>query len=221
MNAAKQPNAESAPRGRCRSAECLITTLHHKGIPRGVILDAFRYIPRDCFVPDEQRPFAWEDRPLPIGDGQTVSQPYTVAYMFRLAGVGPGDRVLDVGTGSGYAAALLSYIVGTSKLVTTVEVRPELAAYAKRSLAAVGMSGITVTVGDAKRAKQVKPPFDTILVGAQAPEIPEVFIEYLAQDGRLVMPIESDGYAVMTCVHKTATGTEITRHDAFQFVPLV
>jgi protein-L-isoaspartate(D-aspartate) O-methyltransferase len=221
MNAARPSDVESAPRGRCRSAECLIATLHNKGIPRGVILDAFRYIPRDCFVPDEERPSAWEDRPLPIGDGQTISQPYTIAYMFRLAEVGPGDRVLDVGTGSGYAAALLAYIVGTPRLVTTVEVRPELAAYAKRSLAAVGMTGMTMSVGNARNDKHVKPPFDTILVGAQASEIPEVFIEYLAQDGRLVMPIESDGYAVMTCVHKTASGTEITRHDAFQFVPLV
>ncbi|MFP4151340.1 MAG: protein-L-isoaspartate(D-aspartate) O-methyltransferase [Alkalispirochaeta sp.] len=206
---------------RCRTGECLVDGLHKKGIPRGVILDAFRYVPRDCFVPDEERPHAWEDRPLSIGDGQTISQPFTIAYMFHLAEVGPGDLVLDVGSGSGYSAALLAYIVGAAERVTTVEVRESLVTIARENLARVGMNELLVHHGDGKNGYPQRAPFDAIIVNAEASEVPPQLVDQLAVDGRLVMPVSEKGYSVMTCVHRTQTGIETTRHEAFQFVPLV
>lgn len=208
-------------RSFCRTPACLVDRLHRQGIPRGVILDAFRYIPRDCFVPREERAHAWEDRPLPIGFAQTISQPYTVAYMLHLAHVGPGDRVLEVGTGSGYAAAILAYIVGTPRYVTTIETRKELFDMARVNLRKVGMDTITVVHGDGREGHRQHAPYDTIIVSAQAPEIPQSLIDQLGLDGRLVMPIESGTHSTMTCVHRMQDGTEITRHDPFQFVRLV
>jgi len=206
---------------RCRTAECLVDRLHRKGIPRGVILDSFRYIPRDCFVPADERAHAWEDQPLPIGEGQTISQPYTIASMFHLAEVGPGDLVLDVGSGSGYSAALLAYIVGAAKRVATIEIRDALVTIARDNLARVGMQDLVVHHGDGKQGVPQRAPFDAIIVNAEGPEIPPTLIDQLAPDGRLVMPVSEEEYSVMTCVHRTAQGIEVTRHEAFRFVPLV
>ncbi len=205
----------------CHNAACLVGTLHRKGIPRGAILDAFRYIPRDCFVPESEKDNSWEDRPLPIGRGQTISQPYTVAYMLELAAITAGDRVLEIGTGSGYAAALLVYIVGSQDLVTTVEVIPDLYAYAEERLAAAGMTKIHRLLGNARELTYKDAPFDAIIVSAQSGDIPRSFTDILSPGGRLVIPVESGGYSIMTRVLRTQTGLETTRHDAFQFVPLV
>jgi protein-L-isoaspartate(D-aspartate) O-methyltransferase len=205
----------------CHNAACLVGTLHRKGIPRGAILDAFRYIPRDCFVPDVEKPHAWEDRPLPIGEGQTISQPYTVAYMLSLASVSPGDRVLEVGTGSGYVAALLVYIVGSQDLVTTVEINRELYEYGGKRLEAIGMKSIHRIHGNARELSYPDAPFDAVIISAQAREIPESLVEVIGPGGRLVMPVEMGPYAIMTRLLRTPAGIETTRHDAFQFVPLV
>jgi protein-L-isoaspartate(D-aspartate) O-methyltransferase len=206
---------------RCRTAECLVDRLHRQGIPRGVILDSFRYIPRDCFVPAEERAHAWEDRPLPIGEDQTISQPYTIASMFHLAEVGPGDLVLDVGSGSGYSAALLAYIVGAARRVTTIEIREALVAVARDNLARVGMQDLVVLRGDGKAGDPHRGPFDAIIVNAEASEIPPALIDQLAFEGRLVMPVSEHDHSVMTCVHRTAQGIQVTRHEAYRFVPLV
>ncbi len=213
------PSLHSQRRG-CQDATCLVDTLHRKGIPRGAILDAFRYIPRDCFVPDEEKVHAWEDRPLPIGEGQTISQPYTVAYMLNLAAVSPGDRVLEIGTGSGYVAALLVYIAGSQDLVTTVEINRELYEYGGKRLAAIGMKTIHRLSGNARVLSFSDAPFDGIIVSAQAPEIPESLVAAIGPGGRLVMPVEMGPYAVMTRLLRTPGGVETTRYEAFQFVPL-
>lgn len=208
-------------RYRCTSVECLVAHLHRHGIPRGVVLDAFRYIPRTAFVPEGEKKHAWEDRPLPIGEGQTISQPYTVAYMLLHVEVGAGERVLEVGTGSGYAAALLGYIVGDPHLVTTTEVRKELVSSARDNLSHVGMGRISVLHRDGKEGYPRRAPFDRIIVSAQAEEIPIPLIDQLAMNGMLIMPTGTDDTAVMTTVRKTPRGTEVSRLDLFQFVPLV
>lgn len=206
---------------RCSDSACLIQTLRKKGIPSGLILDAFLNIPRDRFVPDDEKPYAWEDRPLPIGAGQTISQPYTVAYMLQLAGVNPGDKVLEIGTGSGYAAALLVYIVGSQDLVTTVELNPELYMYGGKRLAEIGMSKVHRILGNCRDINLPGAPFDVIIVSAQAPLVPQALINALGMGGRLVMPVETGTYSVMTRLLRTQDGIETTRHEAFQFVPLL
>lgn len=217
----KTPTERQTRDRRCRDASCLVRTLREKGISRGVILDAFRFIPRDRFVPDEEKPYAWEDRPLPIGEGQTISQPYTVAYMLDLAAVRPGDQVLEIGTGSGYAAALLAYIAGSQDLVTTVEVNPDLYAYGGKRLEEVGMTKVRRILGNCREITLPDAPFDVIIVSAQASEVPQPLVDALGRGGRLVMPVETGSYSVMTRLLRTPDGIKTTRHDTFQFVPLV
>jgi protein-L-isoaspartate(D-aspartate) O-methyltransferase len=198
----------------------LVSELNEQGIPRGPILDAIRYVPRNAFVPRDKKQHAWENRALSIGADQTISQPYTVARMLQLCGVGSGDRVLEVGGGSGYAAALLAYVVGDMGSVTTIEVIPSLAAQAAATLRAIGLTKVLVIQGDGRGGYPPRAPFDRILVSAQAAEIPPDLLEQLREGGTLVMPVEEGADAYMTRVVREQGEYTRTRHGLFAFVPL-
>ena len=151
------------------------------------VLAAIDSVPRHLFVPEEERPWAYENRPLPIGQGQTISQPYIVAIMTELAALGPQDRVLEVGTGCGYQAAVLAEVAGE---VYSIESLPGLATEAAERLAAMGYAKVQVRQGDGARGWPEAAPFDAILVTAAAEQaVPPALVEQLAPGGRLIIPV--------------------------------
>ncbi|MBW2493571.1 MAG: protein-L-isoaspartate(D-aspartate) O-methyltransferase [Deltaproteobacteria bacterium] len=180
------------------------------------VLDAMRAVPRHRFVPPASRDRAYLDRPLPIGYGQTISQPYIVAAMTELLHPESTDRVLEIGTGSGYQAAVVSRLVAK---VYTIEIVPELAESAAKTLAELGYANIEVTAGDGYRGIPKQAPFDGILVTAAPEEIPAPLIEQLAVGGRMVIPV-GDFYQQLTVVEKTEKG--ISKRTVFpvRFVPM-
>ncbi len=206
---------------RSRDADALVAILRSDGIRSAPVLKALRDVPRDHFVPAERRSEAWDNRPLPIGEGQTISQPFTVAYMMQLAGVSPGQRVLEVGTGSGYMAALLAHAVASPRAVVTIETNAVLYRYAVERLGAVGLEGVTVIHGDGRGGWADRAPYDVIIVSAQGPDVPEALKEQLAPEGRLVMPVDFGTHAVMTRLQRVSDGFREERRGFFQFVPLV
>jgi protein-L-isoaspartate(D-aspartate) O-methyltransferase len=150
------------------------------------VTDALVQVPRERFVPEQERQLAYLNRPLPIGGGQTISQPYIVAIMSQLLEVGPGDRVFELGTGSGYQAAILA-AMGVE--VYSVEIVPELAARAAATLAALGAEKVQVRAGDGWLGWPEAAPFDGIIVTAAAPHLPRHLIEQLKPGGRLLIPM--------------------------------
>src|SRR3954469_10317337 len=157
-----------------------------RGITDPLVLEAMRRVPRERFVSEGLEEFAYEDSPLPIEVGQTISQPYIVALMIEAAEVAPGERVLEIGTGSGYAAAVLSLIADQ---VYTIERHPELAELAKKRFRELGYDNIEVRVGDGTQGWPEAAPFDAILATAGGPRVPEPWREQLTIGGRLVMPV--------------------------------
>jgi len=190
-----------------------------RGITDPAVLDAMATVPRECFVEPGSRDEAYDDRPLPIADGQTISQPYIVALMAQELRLAPDDRVLDVGTGSGYSAAVMAEIADE---VWTIERHPGLAAEAQEHLRATGHDRVHVVVGDGTRGHQPAAPYDAICVAASAPSIPPAFIHQLADGGRLVMPV-GDHRGVQQLVRVTRRGDAVTREHLLdvRFVPLV
>ncbi len=184
------------------------------------VLAAMGRVPRHLFVPAALRFRAYADHPLPIGNGQTISQPYIVALMTQLAEVEPGDVVLEIGTGSGYQAAVLSEIV---REVATIEIVPDLAETAKARLAELGYRNVTVRTGDGYLGWKEKAPFDAILVTAAAPEVPPPLVEQLAPGASLVIPVgpQSQVQSLLR-IQKAEDGSTTTR-DVLPvvFVPLV
>jgi protein-L-isoaspartate(D-aspartate) O-methyltransferase len=160
--------------------------LARRGIGDGRVLAAMREVPRELFVPERLRRSACGDGPLPIGDGQTISQPWVVAEMLQAAAIGPGDRVLDVGTGSGYAAAVASRLAAE---VYTVERHASLAHRTRAAFERLGYVNIATRIGDGTLGWSDGAPFDTILVAAGGPEVPQAYCRQLAIRGRLVMPV--------------------------------
>lgn len=164
--------------------------LRGRGIRDPGVLRAMAQVPRHLFVPERLRASAYEDRPLPIGEGQTISQPYMVALMTELLGLGGGESVLEVGTGSGYQAAVLSHL---AKEVYSIEILPRLAAKAQETLNRLGYDRVRVRVGDGFFGWEERAPFDAILVTAAAERIPEPLWRQLREGGRLVMPLGGKG----------------------------
>ena len=193
--------------------------IRRRGIGDPAVLAAFRQVPREAFVPDAMREFAYEDGPLPIGEGQTISQPYIVALMIDAAEVAPGDRVLEVGAGSGYAAAVLSRIASE---VFAIERHAPLAERAQRRLLELGYDNVAIIAGDGSGGLPDKAPFDAILVAAGGDKVPEPLKRQLAVGGRLVIPVGGEGVQSLLCVTRVDEN-EWTEHDlgAVRFVPLI
>jgi protein-L-isoaspartate(D-aspartate) O-methyltransferase len=182
------------------------------------VLEAVRRVPRDLFVPDDLQDDAWENIPLPIGCGQTISQPLVVARMCELLELRGGERVLDVGTGSGYHAALLAQLAAE---VYSVELHAELSERAGRALAAAGVRNVTLVVGDGTRGLPERAPYDGINVAAAADGgIPAALEDQLAEGGRLVAPVE-DGDQRLVLLHRVRGRLTMEALDRVRFVPLV
>ena len=162
--------------------------IRRRGIADPAILAAFGEVPRERFVAEDMSEFAYDDGPLPIGEGQTISQPYIVACMIDAAEVTTGERVLEVGAGSGYAAAVLSRIAGE---VFAIERHAILARQARERIEALGYANCTVIAGDGMEGLPEEAPFDAILVAARGIEVPEALERQLAIGGRLVIPVGS------------------------------
>ncbi|MBB3666707.1 protein-L-isoaspartate O-methyltransferase family protein [Garicola koreensis] len=178
---------------------------------------AFAAVAREDFLPDEVRGLAAEDQPVPLGHGQTNSQPRTVANMLRLLGAQPGHRVLDVGAGSGWSTALLGHIVGETGAVLGTELVPELTQDAAGALGKYPMSWVRVRQADPEvLGAPDEAPFDRILVSAEAAELPDQLVAQLAEGGTMVIPVRSQ----MLHVEKRGEDIVTTRHGPYSFVPL-
>jgi protein-L-isoaspartate(D-aspartate) O-methyltransferase len=192
--------------------------LRARGIRDERVLAAMSRVPREEFVDPDDRRRAYLDMPLAIGFGQTISQPYMVALIAEAAEVHEGDEALDVGTGSGYAAAVLAELGAT---VHTIERIPELAAKARERLAATGYDAVEVHVGDGSLGLLEEAPFDAITVAAAAPELPRTLYEQLVIGGRLVVPIGGpDGQRLEVAI-RSPEGPAVIRSVPCRFVPLV
>ncbi|HET6520917.1 MAG TPA: protein-L-isoaspartate(D-aspartate) O-methyltransferase [Geminicoccaceae bacterium] len=191
-----------------------------RGITDAAVLEAMRAVPREAFVPEELAEFAYEDGPLSIGEGQTISQPYGVALMIEAADPGPNDRVLDVGTGSGYAAAVLSRIVAE---VDTIERHASLAEAARARFERLGHGNVHVRVGDGSLGWPERAPYEAILVAAGGPEVPEALLRQLRVGGRLVMPVGERARTQKLLRVRRTDEEHFERDDlgAVAFVPLI
>ena len=203
---------------RARRERMVDSQIVARGVRDPRVLDALRAVPRHLFVPESSRADAYEDRPLPIGEGQTISQPYMVAVMSAALEARPTDHVLEVGTGSGYQAAILAHL---ARDVITIERHAVLAAAAECILRSLGILTVRVIVGDGTEGFPACAPYDRILVTAGAPAIPSTLEAQLAEDGRLVIPVGSAGHQVLTLIDRR--GGQFIQHDGegCVFVPLI
>lgn len=201
---------------RERRRRMVAQQIEPRGITDRAVLDAIRSVPRHEFVPEPLRALAYDDTPLSIGEGQTISQPYIVALMTALIRPREGMRVLEVGTGSGYQAAVLAECVGE---VDTIEVIPALGRHAEALLARLGYRNVRVRIGDGYDGWPERAPFDAILLTAAPPQIPAPLIEQLGVGGRLVAPI---GREVQKLVVLTRNEDGVTREvvEGVRFVPM-
>jgi len=191
--------------------------LRDRGIVDARVLQAMDTVPRHLFVPSERRHDAYEDGALALEKGQTISQPYMVARACELAELAPTDRVLDVGTGSGYQAAALAQLC---EHVISIERIPELAARARRTLAELGLE-VEVVLGDGTHGYAPGAPYDAIVVAAGTPSVPGALLEQLAPGGRLVIPVGPHEMQELTVLRKLADGAiERVAHDPCRYVPL-
>lgn len=182
------------------------------------VLAAMRAVPREAFVPEHLRAHAYDDGPLPIGYDQTISQPYIVALMTQEARITRRARVLDVGTGSGYQAAILARL---ARHVWSVERVAALSTATADRLRALGIDNVTLVVGDGARGYDAAGPYDAIVVAAASPGIPRPLVEQLAVGGRLVIPVGDRALQDLTVLERTPAGYRTTRAGACRFVPLV
>lgn len=196
----------------------MVERLRQAGVKDERVLAAMATLPREAFVPLGVAHHAYEDYALEIGEGQTISQPSVVARMTELAQVGPQDRVLEIGTGSGYQAAVLALL---ARFVFTVERLPKLAEAARIRLAQLGLRNVTVQVMDGSLGWRAQAPFDAIVVSAAAPAVPQALKEQLTEGGRLVVPVGSRQRQELALVVRCHDRFEETRHGAAGFVPLV
>ncbi|MCX8063878.1 MAG: protein-L-isoaspartate(D-aspartate) O-methyltransferase [Candidatus Hydrogenedentes bacterium] len=189
-----------------------------RGIKSPAVLKAMEKIPRHLFVPDEYQTYAYEDHPLSIGYGQTISQPYMVAIMTELLDLKPTDKVLEIGTGSGYQTSILAEI---AEKVITIERISELADSAKKRLEALGYKNVIVISGDGTLGYEKEAPYDAILVTAGSPDVPNNLKNQLKDGGRLVIPVGSPSLQVLLKITKKGQEFLTEKHTSCIFVPLV
>jgi len=192
--------------------------IRRRGVSDERVLQAMGLVPRHAFVPDAQASAAYADCALPIGFGATISQPYVVALMTEALHTGPGLRVLEVGTGSGYQAAVLA---ACESHVFSIERVPELHARASRALRESGFQEVELRLGDGSRGWPEKAPFDRIMVTAAAPEVPAALFEQLADGGILVAPVGDEWLQIVRCYRKRGSDIEVEDLEGVRFVPLI
>jgi len=200
-----------------RARENLLDYLGHEIADKRVI-EAMRRVPREAFVPPEQYDTAYDDRPLSIGFGQTISQPFIVALMVQALELDGHEQVLELGTGSGYEAAILAEL---ARKVVTVECVPELAEAARQVLDRLGYSNIEVHIAGKTLGWPATAPHDAIIVSAGAPSVPQILLDQLAWDGRLVIPVGSRWQQDLLKVTKMRKGNRIENLGGCYFVPLI
>jgi protein-L-isoaspartate(D-aspartate) O-methyltransferase len=192
--------------------------LHLRDVEDERVLAAMERVPRELFVPEKLRNRAYDDVALPIGNGQTISQPYMVAKICEALALYGDERVLDVGSGSGYQAAVLAELAAE---VDTIERIPELAELARANLVAAGYERVRVHIGDGTRGLLEQAPFDAIAVGAAAPRLPQMLYDQLEPRGRLVVPVGRFGMQRLEVIVRSPEGPAVLRSVPCRFVPLV
>ncbi len=192
-------------------------TLQNRDIKDPDVLRVMEEVPRYRFVPDSLQEVAYEDRPLPIGCGQTISQPYMVAFMAQAARLHTESKVLEIGTGSGYSAAVLSRLAGQ---VYSIEILPDLAESAKKILQLLHYENITVRSGDGSLGWPEEQPFDAIVVTAAPPHIPKALLAQLKLGGRMVVPVGEGDLQSLKIIERTAQGFESHTVFSVRFVPM-
>jgi protein-L-isoaspartate(D-aspartate) O-methyltransferase len=207
------------PDDRARARERMVgRQLRARGIEDEEVLRAMGRVPRELFVPEAERRRAYGDAALPIGHGQTISQPYMVAVIVEALTVRPGSRVLDVGAGSGYQAAVLAELGAE---VVAIERIPELAEQARANLVAAGFEGVEVVVGDGTLGWPERAPYDGIAVAAAAPAFPQTLYEQLRPGGRLVVPVGGPRAQRLEVIVRSPEGPAVLHSVPCRFVPLV
>ena len=195
----------------------LVEDLKSQGVKSTPVLDALLKVPRHKFVPASHRHRAYENRALPIAHDQTISQPYIVGYMTEAADIAPADRVLEIGTGSGYQAAVLAEL---AKEVYSIEIVPPLAEGARKLLGELGYKNVQVQTGNGYLGWPDRAPFDAIIVTAAPDEVPQALVDQLAMGGTMVVPVGS-GYQQMTIITRSESGVVERRTIPVAFVPMV
>lgn len=196
--------------------EALLEQLARRGVASQGVLEALGAVPRDKFVPAQHRDAAWADRPLPIGNGQTISAPHMVASMAEKLNLEHGDEVLEIGTGCGYHAAVTAELVGGEHLVT-VEVDQKLAEEARDRLAELGYGDVTVVIRDGREGYPERAPYDAAYLTCATPDFPEAVVDQVRTGGRLLGPL-GDGRQTLVLAEKTSQGLERTHHGGVRFV---
>ncbi|MBX7256782.1 MAG: protein-L-isoaspartate(D-aspartate) O-methyltransferase [Candidatus Hydrogenedentes bacterium] len=194
------------------------TQLKRRGIVEPRVLEAMGSIPRECFVPDDLKSHAYDDRPLEIGHGQTISQPFMVALMTQLAHVKPDDTALEIGTGSGYQCAVLARL---ARRVVSIERVPELASRSAGLLQTLGFNNVEVQVGDGTLGWQESAPYDVIIVTAAGPRIPAALRNQLREGGRLICPVGGRESQELLCITKIGQTFRQEYSTGCVFVPLI
>ena len=192
--------------------------LHARGIADQRVLDAMLRVPRHQFVPEFYRDQAYEDHPLPIGENQTISQPYIVVLMLEALKLSPADNVLEIGTGSGYVTALLGEL---TRQVISIERHSALADAARDLLAGMGYKNVRVVTGDGSRGFPELAPYNAIIVSAAAAELPRELVAQLAEGGRMIVPVGSVDSQQLQFIEKRNGEPQITLRELCRFVPLV
>ena len=188
-----------------------------RGIESENILSAMGEVPREAFLPPELLPHAYEDRPLPIGEGQTISQPFIVALMTEMLELDGDEKVLEIGTGSGYQTAILARL---ARIVYSAEVEPELAATVRERLAQLGIENVVLRAGNGVEIFRDEAPFDRILSAAAPEQLPEELIDQLADGGRCIIPIGAADLQHLWLIEKRGGQVVKRRLEAVRFVPL-
>ena len=192
--------------------------LRDRGISDPRVLEAMSRVPRDQFVSEPFRAQAYDDHPLPIGEGQTISQPYIVAVMLESLQLTPREKVLEIGAGSGYATALLAELAGQ---VFSMERHPALAENARQTLAALGYTNVKIFTGDGSLGIPSAAPFDAILVSAAAPDVPAPLLSQLADGGRMMIPVGSGDSQQLQFIRMINGQPIFSARELVRFVPLV
>ncbi len=196
--------------------ELLVQEIVDMGIKDQRVVEAIKKIPRENFVEEKYKKYAYGNYPLPIPEGQTISQPYTVAFMLELMELKKGEKILEIGAGSGYNAAVMSDVVGEDGEIISIEINDKLVEFANNNLKKTGIKNVKIIKGDGSKGYENGAPYDKIIITADCPHMPEKLFEQLKDGGIMVLPLKS----IMTKITKKGKEKIIREYGGFSFVPL-